>query len=77
MFSLMNTRGDEGKNSAWMCKILDFLSEFFRGIRQPLGRLFYLLEGQRLRDGLLLWVGLRIAFLPHMRAFARIRSGRG
>ena len=77
MFSLLNSHTDKGKDTPRMCKILDSLSEVFHGIRTRFGRLFYLLEGKRLnRDGLLLWVGLRIAFFLHLTALARIRSGK-
>ena len=76
MFSLLNSGNDKGKERARMCKILDSLSVFFHAVRQRFGRPFYLLEGKRLSDCLFLWVGLRIAFLVHLPAFARMRPGK-
>ena len=76
MFSLLNTKIDKGRDPAKVCKFLDSLSVFFHAMRQRFGRPFYLLEGRRLRDRLFLWVGLRIAFLVHLPAFARIRAGK-
>jgi hypothetical protein len=76
MFSPLNRESGSGKNRPRMCKILDSLSPFSHGPRRKFSRLFYLLEGKRLRDGLFLWVGLRIAFLLHLSSVARIRSGK-
>jgi hypothetical protein len=72
MFSLLNSGHGRGKSGARMCKILNSLSEFFRGPRQRRSGPFYLLEGKRFRDALFLWVGLRIAFLLHLPVVARI-----
>ncbi len=77
MFNLLNTQIAKGRDPAKMCKILDSLSVFFDGVRQPVAGPFYLLEGEGFRDKTFPGVGHRIAFPVRQPVGVRIRNGRG
>jgi hypothetical protein len=62
MFNMLNTLPETGKQPPMVCKILDSLSVFFRGILLPSERPFYLLERMGLRNHGFQAFGLRIAF---------------
>jgi hypothetical protein len=76
MFSLLNRQAGSGKNPARMCKILNSLSQFFRGIRRQFRRPFYLVESERFRSEHFARVGHGIALLVRQPVLIRIRSRR-
>jgi len=63
VFSLLNNDQGEGKISARMCKILNSLPPFFHEIWREFSRSFYVVEGDRFRNGHFADVGYRIASL--------------
>jgi hypothetical protein len=74
MFSLLNTRPGKGNFPARVCKILNFLSQFFHGTWRQFSRSFYLIEGERVRSEHFTNVGHRIALLVRQPVLIRIRS---
>lgn len=74
MFSLLNNKRQSGKSPAWMCKILDSLSPFFRAISLRFWQWRYLVESGQFRNEDSAYVGLRIALLIRQPAVLHIRS---
>jgi hypothetical protein len=74
MFNRLNKAGQRGKRRLMVCKILDCLSEVFRGSRALFGRRRYLIEGRQLRNEVFGEAGTRIAFLFRQPVLIRIRS---
>ncbi len=75
MFSPLNRQSGRGKNPARMCKILNSLSPFFRGIWRQFLRSFYLVEGKRLTSEHFAGDGHGIALLFCQPVLLRIRRG--
>jgi hypothetical protein len=75
-FSLLNKQTAAGKNQTRMCKILDCLSQFYRGLWRCFQSHLYLLDGEGLTGGLSAEIGCRIAFLFGQPVLLRICSGK-
>lgn len=76
MFSLLNKPARTGKIRTRMCKILDCLSPFCRGIRRRFLLASYPLASERVSRMLFSKVGYRIAFPIPQPVLLRVRSGK-